>query len=85
MDLMSYNYVYVRAVFTHENQEPSRVKFLATGNGGASEFAEQFKDDGVFYGLRKSRNHLSHAFFSLLWASEVCLRLNLRPEIVNAC
>lgn len=39
------------AVFTHENQDPSRVKFIADGKGGASEFAEEFKDDGVFYGL----------------------------------
>lgn len=44
----------IRAVFTHENQDPSRVKYIADGKGGASEFAEHFKDDGVFYGLRKS-------------------------------
>lgn len=44
----------VRAVFSHENQDPSRVMFIADGKGGASEFAENFKDDGVFYGLRKS-------------------------------
>ena len=31
------------------------MKFVADGKGGASEFAENFKDDGVFYGLRKSR------------------------------
>ena len=45
--------LYVRAVFTHENQDPSRVKFIADGKGGATEFAENFKDDGVFYGLCK--------------------------------
>lgn len=45
--------LYARAVFTHDNQEPSRVKYISDGKGGASEFAEQFKDDGVFYGLCK--------------------------------
>lgn len=58
--LYGFNVVYFccapRAVFTHENQDPSQVKFIADGKGGASEFAEEFKDDGVFYGLCKSRS-----------------------------
>jgi len=40
-----------RAVFTHKNQDPSLVEFLSSGKGGAEEFAGQFKDDGVYYGL----------------------------------
>jgi len=71
-------------VFTHENQEPSRVKFLADGKDGASEFAEQFKDDGVFYGLRKPKDHLSHTFFTLLWIASV-FAVKFEAEIINAC
>ena len=52
--------LYIRAVFTHESQDPSRVKFIAAGKGGASEFAENFKDDGVFYGLRKSPSPVAY-------------------------
>ena len=36
-----------RAVFSHENQDPSRVKFIADGSGGALEFADQFKDMNI--------------------------------------
>ena len=67
-----------RAVFTHDNQDPSRVKFVADGNGGASEFATQFKDDGVFYGLRKSQ-------YNLLRHWPCMLAVNLRANIVSVC
>ena len=74
-----------RAVFTHENQDPSRVKFLVDGKGGAQEFAQHFKDDGVFYGLRKLELITCGEHSSRCCGIErVCLRLNLRQTCVDS-